>query len=262
VNQQLRFDIGNVVCRTPSRSKAAQPSLERPQKITRSRRGATILPTTSVVFDFDGTLIDSKPGIIKCLRKVGELHGLDPKNINDSVIGPPAGVTINQLMPDHDIEARVRFLKAFRDCYASEGWSDCSLYAGVPGLLENLRSSGAKTFICTSKREDLTLKLLNHFHLRSYFKSVAADKEELRSHEKKHLLASLIETEGIDSSRGYMVGDSKYDIEAARANDMNAISVLYGYGNKDDIVESKPDALCPTPKSIYQFLQSIGAVEE
>lgn len=220
------------------------------------------MPTPSVVFDLDGTLIDSKPGIVKCLKNQCEIYGLNSEGIDDSVIGPPAEVTIGALMPDHADEVRRQFLKAFRQSYAQVGWCDCSLYAGIPDLLNDLREFGARIFVCTSKREDLTLRLLDHFNLRGYFQAIAADKEELRSHDKKDLLAGLVETERIDSPCGFMVGDSKYDIDAARANGMNTIGVLYGYGTRDDLVAARPDALCESPMAIFQFLESIVAFGE
>jgi phosphoglycolate phosphatase len=216
--------------------------------------------TTSVVFDFDGTVIDSKPGIIRCLKSVSEIYGLDGGCINDAVIGPPAEETIKRLMPNHGSEVRGDFLKAFRESYALHGWSDCSLYPGIMDLLEDLRDSGARIFICTSKREDLTLRLLYHFKLRSYFQAVVADRDDLPSHDKRDLLAGLIEAEGIDVSSSFMIGDSKYDMDAARANGLNTIGVLYGYGSHEELVASKPDALCEAPRAIYQFLESIGAL--
>ncbi len=218
------------------------------------------MPIPSVVFDFDGTLIDSKPGIVKCLKNLCEMYGLNSLGIDDSVIGPPAEVTIKALMPDHGSEARGHFLKVFRECYAQTGWSDCALYEGISDLLEDLRDCGVRIFICTSKREDLTLRLLDHFNLRCYFQAVAADRDDLPSHDKRDLLAGLIEAEGIDVSRSFMIGDSKYDMDAGRANGMNTLGVLYGYGNDQELVDSQPDALCKTPRAISQFLESIGAL--
>ncbi len=224
-------------------------------------RYTALVQTTSVVFDFDGTLVDSKPGIISCLKSVSEIYGLDSGCIDDAVIGPPADETIKRLMPNHGSEVRGDFLKAFRECYAQKGWSDCSLYVGIIDLLEDLRDSGARIFICTSKREDLTLRLLDHFNLRSYFEAVAADRDELISHDKRDLLAGLIEAEGIDASSSFMIGDSKFDMDAARGNGMNTIGVLYGYGSQEELIASKPDGLCEAPRAIYPFLKSIGALE-
>lgn len=218
------------------------------------------MPTSSVVFDLDGTLIDSKPGIVKCLRHVSDSFGLDTSGIDDLVIGPPAEVTISRLMPNHSEEDRGQFLKAFRQCYSRDGWSDCSLYQGITELLDRLRVGGARIFVCTSKREDFTLRLVDYFNLRSFFEAIAADREDLASHEKTYLLSDLIQRYAIDRSHGFMVGDSKYDMDAARATGMKAIGVLYGYGRKEDIIASKPDALCATAESIIQFLESTGTI--
>jgi phosphoglycolate phosphatase len=229
-------------------------------EIGRSRFGATLVPTLSVVFDLDGTLIDSKPGIVRCLRHVSESYGLDLSGIDDLVIGPPAEITISRLMPNHSAEARGQFLKTFRQCYARDGWSDCSLYRGITELLDRLKEGGTRIFVCTSKREDFTLRLVDYFNLRSYIEAIAADREDLPSHEKTDLLSDLIQTHAIDRSHGFMVGDSKYDMDAARATGMKAIGVLYGYGRNEDIIASRPDALCATAESILQFLESTGAI--
>jgi phosphoglycolate phosphatase len=205
----------------------------------------------STVFDFDGTLLDSKPGIVNCLHSVGTAYGLDTLGVADWIIGPPAEISIGRLMPGASEALRREFLAEFRRCYALHGWSDCSLYPGIVDLLCDLKRSHIRAYICTSKRKDLTVRLLDHFHLQGYFSAVAADEDHLASHDKKDLLIGLLERENIDAASCVMIGDSKYDMDAARAARLKAVAVLYGYGNREELVASEPDALCESPLEIF-----------
>src|ERR1700679_1574950 len=92
----------------------------------------------SAIFDLDGTLTDSKPGILGCLTNTLETHGIAWTGPLDWFIGPPA------------------LLHEYRLCYAATGWQENSVYPGVPELLQNLQASGWQLFVCTSKREDFT----------------------------------------------------------------------------------------------------------
>jgi phosphoglycolate phosphatase len=208
----------------------------------------------SAVFDFDGTLLDSRPGIVNCLHAVGKAYGLDTFGIADWIIGPPAEISIRRLMPGASEASRREFLAEFRKSYALRGWSHCSLYPGIVDLLVELKQSHIRTCICTSKRKDITLRLLDHFHLQQYFSAVAADEDHLVSHDKKDLLIELLERENIDSASCAMIGDSKYDMDAARAARLSTIAVLYGYGNREELVASQPDAFCESPRVIFSAL--------
>jgi phosphoglycolate phosphatase len=211
----------------------------------------------SVVFDFDGTLLDSKPGIVNCLQSVGAAYDLNTQGVANWIIGPPAEVSIRRLMPHVSEEKRHEFLIDFRKCYALNGWSDCSLYPGVVDLLDELKRNSIRAYICTSKRKDMTLRLLDHFHLREYFVAVEADEDHFTSHDKKDLLRGLVSQERIDASSCAMVGDSTYDMDAAHATGLKAVAVLYGYGRRDELIASGPDALCSSPWEVFAAIDRL-----
>lgn len=211
----------------------------------------------SVIFDFDGTLIDSKPGIVNCFHAVGSAHGVDTRDVANWVIGPPANESMKRLMPDRDDTARREFLADYRRCYMERGWTECSLYAGVAELLAEVRAVGLAMYLCTSKRKDITCRLLDHFGIATYFTAVAADEEDLKSHDKKDLLRNLIEQEKIETASCAVVGDSRYDIEAARASGAKAVAALYGYGNRIELITAGADALCDAPYEVYDTLLSL-----
>jgi phosphoglycolate phosphatase len=215
------------------------------------------LPIRTVVFDFDGTLLDSKPGIVNCLQSVGAAFGLDTQGIADWIIGPPAEVSIQRLMPKASEAARREFLAEFRRSYMLHGWSNGSLYPGIADLLDDLKRSGVRACICTSKRMDLTVRVLDHFQIKGYFSAVAADEDHLPSHDKKDLLIGLVEREKINAASCVMIGDSKYDMDAARAARLKAIAVLYGYGTREELVGSEPDALCNSPRELFAAISGL-----
>lgn len=211
----------------------------------------------SIVFDFDGTLFDTKAGILHCLRSAGNAFGLDTSSLSDWVIGPPADESAKRLMPHYSAEARSKFLVAYRECYAMYGWSQSVPYPGIISILEWLRAYRLQVFICTSRRMDLTLKLLRHHQIYENFMAIAADDPALKNHEKKHLLNDLVSRENIDVNRCVMVGDSKYDVDAARAVGMKVIAALYGYGKRAELVASAPDATCEYPSELATLIGSL-----
>ena len=129
----------------------------------------------SAIFDLDGTLTDSKPGILGCLNKTLEAHGIAWTGPLDWFIGPPADDSMRRLMPDADEPRRAAILHDYRLCYAATGWAENSVYPGVYVLLQSLRASGWQLFVCTSKREDFAVRILEKFTLSRYFLALYAD---------------------------------------------------------------------------------------
>ena len=149
-------------------------------------------PLPFLIFDLDGTLIHSKPGIIDCLRKV-----LDSRKIGDCgplerFVGPPAEVWTAELLPDASEEARSQLAQEYRDCYGHEGWMNNSVFAGVPEMLAQLRSRGFPLFVCTSKHKQFAIKILDRFDLSGNFTAIYGDNVEYVSHHKDDLLAMLL----------------------------------------------------------------------
>ena len=116
----------------------------------------------SAIFDLDGTLTDSKPGILGCLTKALEAHGVAWTGSLDWFIGPPAEESWRRLMPDGDDARRAALRHDYRLCYDATGWAENSVYPGVHVVLQSLQASGWQLFVCTSKREDFALRILEN----------------------------------------------------------------------------------------------------
>ena len=211
----------------------------------------------SVVFDLDGTLFDTKSGILQCLRAAADRFGVDTSILSDWVIGPPAEESAKRLMPGRSDAVRNEFLAAYRNEYSRNGWLQSTPYPGILSLIHWLRDHRIQIFICTSKRMDLTLKLLRHFQVEENFVAIAADDPSLKSHDKKDLLENLIAEQRIDVSRCVMIGDSTYDVEGAHATGMKVIAALYGYGTREELIGSGPDAMCESPSELRRILDTL-----
>jgi phosphoglycolate phosphatase len=210
----------------------------------------------SAIFDLDGTLTDSKPGILGCLTNTLKAHGIAWTGSLDWFIGPPAGDSMRRLMPDADEPRRAALLHDYRLCYAATGWAENSVYRGVDELLQSLQSSGWQLFVCTSKREDFAGRILEKFALSRYFLALYADTAGSLHHTKTALLRRLLEEQSLDPATTFMVGDRNFDIEAARANGVTSIAVTYGYGTPEELESARPDHTCNAVEDLLSIFSA------
>jgi phosphoglycolate phosphatase len=211
----------------------------------------------SAIFDLDGTLTDSKPGILRCLTRTLEAHGIEWTGPLDWFIGPPAEQSWRRLMPDGDDSSRASLVHDYRSCYDATGWAENSVYPGIHEVLQSLQSSGWELFVCTSKREDFAVRILEKFELSQYFLAVYADTVGSVHHSKTALLRRLIEEQSIDPTGTTMVGDRYFDIEAARANGVTSIAVTYGYGTTEELASARPDYTCNTVEDLLRVFAAL-----
>jgi phosphoglycolate phosphatase len=213
----------------------------------------------SAIFDLDGTLTDSKPGILGCLTNSLDAHRIPWTGPLDWFIGPPADQSLHRLMPDFDDSQRAALLNHYRSCYDATGWANNSVYPGIHAMLESLQASGWKLFVCTSKREDFAQRILEKFDLSPYFLAVYADTVGSLHHSKTALLHRLVEEQSLDPATTAMVGDRNFDIEAARANGATSIAVTYGYGTSEELALARPDYTCNVVEDLLPIFASLAS---
>jgi len=212
----------------------------------------------SAIFDLDGTLTDSKPGILGCLTNALEAHRIAWTGPLDWFIGPPADQSLRRLMPDADGPRRAALPHDYRLCYDATGWAENSVYPGVPAVLQSLQASGWQLLVCTSKREDFAARILEKFDLSRYFLAVYADTAGSLHHTKTALLRRLLEEQSLDAATTCMVGDRNFDIEAARANGVTSIGVTYGYGTSEELASARPDHTCHAVEDLLPIFSAFA----
>jgi phosphoglycolate phosphatase len=216
-----------------------------------------MMMSRSAIFDLDGTLTDSKPGILGCLTKTLEAHGIAWTGPLDWFIGPPTDYSMRRLMPGADESSRSALVHDYRLCYDATGWAENSVYPGVHALLQTLQASRWQLYLCTSKRDDFTARILEKFDLSRYFRAVYADTAGSLHHSKTALLRRLLEEQSLDSATTIMVGDRTFDIEAARENGVTSIAVTYGYATPEEIESARPDYICNQVEDLLPIFSAL-----
>ncbi len=202
----------------------------------------------ALIFDLDGTITDSKAGILACLKKLIDAHNLGDQWDLERFIGPPIEEWVKVLLPNGTSEEQTALADEYRGYYDQEGWCNNALFAGVQEMLVDLRQQGFSLYLCTSKRQNFAVRILDLFGLLSVFSAIYGDKREYASHSKIDLLASLLHEQRLDRSTTWMIGDRCFDIEAAHANNLRCLAAGWGYGTPEEHAEA--DTVAATPADV------------
>ena len=211
---------------------------------------------TVALLDLDGTLSDSKPGIAASFRyTVGQL-GHDPDAAGDLTwaVGPPIAVSMARLLRQYGDDRVDHAVGIYRARYSEVGIYDCSVYAGVLGMLDGLRDAGTTMYIATSKRRDFADRVIDHLSLRPYVRGVYGALPGGGLDEKQDLLAHILSVEGVCSADAVMIGDRLHDMHAARHNDIRGIGVLWGYGGQAELLSAGAAAVAAEPADVVRLV--------
>lgn len=195
---------------------------------------------THILLDLDGTLTDSMPGITRSVQYALEHFGIHVEDTNTlrRFIGPPLRDSFRDYY-HFDESQTERAVAQYRERYEAKGMFESEVYEGIPALLEELRRSGKTIMLATSKPEINARQILEHFGIDPFFSFVGgADLEGRREHKAdvlRHILAHFPE---VNPENMVMVGDRHHDIDGAKTVQIDAIGVLYGYGNLAELQEA------------------------
>ena len=209
----------------------------------------------TILFDLDGTIIKSDPGVLNSITHAMEKLSLPMPDVPGRLfIGPPLSFSFDTYchVPAERIDDALKF---YREYYSSTGIFECSVYDGVKELLQKLRDARKTLLVASSKPEAYVKRILESFDILKYFSFVGgADFEGLRS-EKEEVLTYTLESAGItDTSDCLMVGDRKYDIVGAKFFGMDSAGVLYGYGTAEELKESGATYIFDAPDGLLELL--------
>ena len=190
----------------------------------------------NIIFDLDGTLIDSAPGIIKSFRNAfHKIYNKDCTHDIKSLIGPPINQVLKSINNESDAEVIASFLEEFKSYYDNIGYKNVNLYEDVREVLEILSSNNLKLFIATNKRTIPTKKILEILSINQYFHdTVSLDSFEVNFNNKSELVANLLNRHNLEHNFSLIVGDTIHDSIAAYQNNLDFAFVKYGYGKCDD----------------------------
>lgn len=189
-------------------------------------------PPEAVLFDFDGTLIDSAPGILASFEAALRVTGLEPAvPLSASLIGPPLAKTVATLLGRDDPAAVQAMVEAYRADYDTTGYRATTVYEGVTALLDGLAEARIALHIVTNKRIAPTRRILEHLGWTPRFAGIyALDALEPAAPHKPALVTEVLRREGLTAARSWMVGDSAEDRRAAESNGLRFFGAAWGYG--------------------------------
>lgn len=194
------------------------------------------------IFDFDGTLVDSAPGIIDVMRDIiveYELHEDILTHWRD-LIGVPLGKQMEIIFPNHTEDFWLEVADRYRAIYDGKTIEICPLFPDLITMLDDLKAAGIKITIASSKRRPLIEVVLEHHKLSSYFEIVvgATDITHHKPHpESVHHTVKLL---GMDHQETVVIGDSIYDLEMAKNAGVDAIGVTTGIHSAEILSTASP----------------------
>lgn len=190
----------------------------------------------SVLFDFDGTLMDTWSGIEDTIRKTLEVLGLPAggKAVTRALVGMPLTKVFEELTDGSARQVEMAAQK-YRELFPVTGMSKARPFEGVVRLLEGLTARSFSLFLVTARNEINTNQMLEDHRLEGFFTWVRGEREGEVPDGKAHMVEEVVGNFELDPGNCIMVGDREYDIKAALANGMHSIGVTYGYGTSKEL---------------------------
>jgi phosphoglycolate phosphatase len=217
----------------------------------------------AILFDLDGTLTDSKPGIVNstlyALRRFNETRGADlpipePESLT-YLVGPPLRASFAKLVGPDEADA---LLKLYRERYEPVGIFENTVYPGVVAALETLGAMGCRLFVATSKPEHYARRIVEHFDLARFFVEVHGAARDGTRAAKADIIAHLLARHQVAPAEAVMIGDREHDAIGAKANGLlGAVGALWGYGSREELELAGADPLVEQPDQLVPILRDV-----
>ncbi len=211
-----------------------------------------------VMFDFDGTVIDSGPGILKCARHTIGQFGFDMpgEDVLRKFIGPPLKLSF---MNTFDISSMLadKVVSVYRETYAdTNSIMDARIYGGVLELIGELKDAGARVGVASAKREVTVRETLKMFGIAEYFDAVSGAGENMEYADKTGIMRDCMDRMAVEPYKTVMVGDSDYDAIGSESCGIDFCAVLWGYGfcGIEDVSRFKCRYIAGDVPSLRRFL--------
>jgi phosphoglycolate phosphatase len=208
---------------------------------------------STVLFDLDGTLLDTSEGIINGVEHTAKKLGLPTisRERMFSFIGPPV---LESFVREFkiSIEKAKEAVQIYRTRYEEKGLYEAKRYKNIENILDSLKKIGMHLGIATLKRDDFAKKIISHFSMSSYFECVfGIDSNDTKS--KSEIIKScIVKMSQNEKAQIVYIGDSEYDAMGAQEAGIDFIAVTYGFGFKDAV-----DAQAWNPIAVVQSVENL-----
>ena len=212
-------------------------------------------PIRAVLFDWDGTVADTRPGIFNSVRYAIGQYGIADKPDDELryFIGPPLYDGFEHVFGVSP-ELANELTDTYRVYYRDKGIFECNVYEGVGDLLRELHDAGVKTAVVSSKPKEFLDRLVEHFGLAEHLDAVVGPAMDNHNSNKAVLVNQALKELMLLPSTVAMIGDRHFDMEGAKAAGVSAVGVLYGYGTEEELCKAGADAICDQVADLRGFL--------
>jgi phosphoglycolate phosphatase len=210
-------------------------------------------------FDLDGTLTDPAVGITRSLQHALERLGRKAPHAAalTRFIGPPLRETFAELLATTDERLIEDAVGCYRARFGTVGLFENEVYVGIPEVLEAVRARH-RAFVVTSKPHVYARRIVDHFGLAPWLEGVFGSELSGENTDKRDLLRLALRHLGASSADAWMVGDRGTDVAGARANQVAALAVAWGYGGTAELLAARPDRIVASPMELSDFATKLG----
>lgn len=209
----------------------------------------------AVLFDLDGTLTDSRPGIVRSVQFALQSLGFRAP-LEDELqwcVGPPLRENFSRLLATSDSALIERAVALYLERYENIGFRENSVYDGIDAMLATL-ARRCRLLIVTTKLAESAERVLDAFSMRSHFEGVFGTDRSGAPSDKSELVRTALARHRLSPSSTAIVGDRHHDIAAGKSNGLFAIGAGYGYGSRDELAAAGADAICDSSDAVARIL--------
>lgn len=211
-----------------------------------------------LLFDLDGTLVDTSEGILKSAQFALREMGIEEPDINrlKHFIGPPLKDTFINMYRMSDLKA-VEATAAFRRYYNQEGKFQCRLYDGITDMLHKLKESGYSLFVATSKPTVFSRDILKFLNIECYFEGIVGSNLDNTRSKKVEIIQYILTEYGIeDKSQVVMIGDKSHDLIGAVQAGVSGVGVSFGFGTKEELCSVSHRIIVDSAEELFEYLEN------
>jgi len=210
------------------------------------------------LFDLDGTLSDSKQGIINAATYAIKAMGVTSSNFEGNphmLIGPPLREVLRLIHPFTDTELE-EVVRKYREYYGQKGMLENTVYPGIMELLAKLHQEGITMAIATSKHMTFAKTIAQHFGMSKYFQVImGAESDGSRERKSEVITAALAELGGKHNfDKIIMIGDREHDIIGAKETNITGIGVTWGYGSSQELEAAGATTIVSSTNELYEAI--------
>ncbi|MFY9105672.1 HAD family hydrolase [Arcobacter cryaerophilus gv. pseudocryaerophilus] len=211
----------------------------------------------TVIFDLDGTLLDSIEDIASSMNKVLESLQLPTHKIEDykHFVGGGVDILVENALSNQSKEIKYEVIKRFKIEYDGKLHSKTLPYDGIYELLDELKKLDINLAVLSNKPHEFTVSYVNHFFKNYNFKEIHGQKKDVPK--KPDPKAALDIVKCLDSSceNTYFIGDTKIDMQTAKNANMTAIGVLWGFRDEKELRDFGADFIVSNPLEILKIIK-------